>query len=228
MKETFIIRTEWFDAISELQPKEQAIILNNLFNFHLGNDDLIDLDIFSVKLVWKLIQPNLTRNIEKYDNKRNASRENGKLGGRPRKNLNNEQVIDIEENKKPKNNLKNLNNPKVNAEKPNNPIVSVSDSVSVSVSVSDSDYFKEIDFAKNLEFKNICLKSMLWQDQVQMKFKRIEIPKMLDKYTNHLSISQVLKSNLKDYKSHFNNWLNKLPEEEKIFKKITTKEMFML
>ncbi|MBK8828866.1 MAG: hypothetical protein IPO26_19930 [Saprospiraceae bacterium] len=41
-KETFIIRTEWYEAISELEPSDQATIFRNLFLYHLsGTNDMV-------------------------------------------------------------------------------------------------------------------------------------------------------------------------------------------
>jgi hypothetical protein len=112
MKDTFIIRTEWYAAITHLSEKEQALILKNLFEFHSGKHENIDTSTLNLTLVWQLIEPNLKRNIDKYDRRCETSKENGKLGGRP---------IGEKKPKKPKN-------------KPNNP-----DSDSDSVSDSDSD-----------------------------------------------------------------------------------------
>jgi len=81
MKETFIIRTEWAASILELDPTDQATILRNLFAYHSGED--VTLDTFGVRIVWKLIEPTLTRNMDTYDRKVQTNRENGKLGGRP-------------------------------------------------------------------------------------------------------------------------------------------------
>lgn len=83
MKDTFIIRTEWADAIFELDPLDQAQIFRNLFYFHQGDEAKIMLNNLTVKLVWKLIQPNLIRNIDSYDKRKETSSQNGKLGGRP-------------------------------------------------------------------------------------------------------------------------------------------------
>jgi len=82
MKETFIIRTEWSEAILDLEPLDQATIFQNLFHFHAGNENLINLSNLSVKLVWKLLLPNLKHNINQYDKRRVTSAENGKKGGR--------------------------------------------------------------------------------------------------------------------------------------------------
>ena len=134
-KETFIIRTEWQDAILQLDPIDQATIFQNLFHYHCGNGNLINLNNLPVKLVWSLILPSIVRNIESYDRRMETSAINGKNGGRPKKDV-----------KKEDNNLdNNLNNlPK--------PIETLSDSDSVFDSVSDSD--SEIgsvsDFKKNI------------------------------------------------------------------------------
>lgn len=84
MKETFIIRTEWANAILELSIEEQAIVVQNLFYFHTDRENLINLKNLSVKLVWSFIEPNLKRNIAAYDRRIETSRENGKKGGRPK------------------------------------------------------------------------------------------------------------------------------------------------
>src|SRR3990172_4569425 len=86
MKDTFILRTEWWDAISELNSEEQAEIIRLLFLYHLEepNFNLNNLINLSVKLVWKMIEPNLKRNIDAYDKRCEQSKKNGKLGGRPK------------------------------------------------------------------------------------------------------------------------------------------------
>lgn len=107
MKETFIIRTEWIAAIEQLDPKDQATIFINLFRYHSGRENLINLNNLQVKLVWALIEPNLKYNVESYDRRRDTSRENGKRGGRPEKNLNkpnnnlNNQTVVLDKTQKP-------------------------------------------------------------------------------------------------------------------------------
>lgn len=89
-KDTFIVRTEWWDAISELQKDEQAEIFRLLFMYHIDEPkiNLNNLSNLSIKLVWKLIEPSLKYNRNQYDKRMETSKENGKKGGRP-KNLNN-------------------------------------------------------------------------------------------------------------------------------------------
>jgi len=83
MKDTFIIRTEWQEAIFELEPLDRATIFENLFHFHAGNNNLINLKNLTVKLVWKIIEPTLKRTSDAYDRRVETSKENGKKGGRP-------------------------------------------------------------------------------------------------------------------------------------------------
>lgn len=111
-KETFIVRTEWMDAILDLSPSNQATIFCNLFYYHADKDNLINLKNPQVKVLWKIIEPSLRRNISRYDKRIETSKENGKMGGRPPK------------PKKPNSKPNNLNNP---------------DSVSVSDSDSDKE-----------------------------------------------------------------------------------------
>ena len=85
MKDSFIVRNEWWSAIKELSAENQATIFQNLFLFHTENKNLINLDNLEVKLVWLLIEPSLVRSITAYNDRVVASRENGKKGGRPKK-----------------------------------------------------------------------------------------------------------------------------------------------
>ena len=126
MKDTFIIRTEWWPAISKLNDTQKAKILTNLFNFH--SDGEVDLSDPLIELVWSFIEPNLMRNIANYDKRVKIAAENGSKGGRPKANGNqNNQVGFLGFDKKP---IETLND---------NVSVSVSDNVSVSESVSVSD-----------------------------------------------------------------------------------------
>jgi hypothetical protein len=111
-KETFIIRTEWWDAISKLNEIEQANILKNLFRYHINSDEELEKISLSVELVWSLILNNLKFNINKYDKRRETSAENGAKGGRPPK------------PKKPNN-------------KPNKPIITLTDTVTDIETVSE-------------------------------------------------------------------------------------------
>jgi hypothetical protein len=124
MKDTFILRSEWWPAISKLNDTQKAIILSNLFKFH--SDGEVDLSDALVELVWSFIEPNLIRNIASYEDRVKKASENGKKGGRPKSEENlNKGLAFSETNKKLIESL--------------NVSVSVSDNVSVNESDSVSD-----------------------------------------------------------------------------------------
>lgn len=136
MKETFIVRTEWYAAISKLSENEQAALFKDLFEYHLGNLNNLSVNLnnpsLNLVLVWNLIEPNLQRNINSYDKRKETSKLNGSLGGRPPKEP----------------------NPKPN--KPKKPNETLSDSVSdikkklikKKISFEDCDIYDKQEFAK--------------------------------------------------------------------------------
>jgi hypothetical protein len=143
MKETFIIRTEWYESIGLISVEEQAEIFRNLFLYHLGEE--LTFSTLNVKMFFSLIIPNLARNISEYDKRRDTSAKNGILGGRPKK-----------ENKKP-------NKPNSITYKPNETLsVIVTDSVSVIDTVLDNvidNDLKEKNIKKEFfDFSNLDLK----------------------------------------------------------------------
>jgi hypothetical protein len=154
MKDTFIIRTEWWPAISKLNDTQKAKILTNLFNFH--SDGEVDLSDPLIELVWSFIEPNLMRNIANYDKRVKIAAENGSKGGRPKANGNlNNQVGFLASDKKP---IETLND---------SVSVSVSDNVSESVSVSVSDKNRTpareefLSFCKSLDIDYESLKETI-------------------------------------------------------------------
>jgi len=154
IKETFIIRTEWYDAISELSSEDRLIFFDNLFHYHRGNYNLINLNNLTVKLVWKLIEPDLARNIEKYDKRCETSARNGALGGRPRK------------DGKPNKNLNKPNKADGLKEKPNNPEY-------------DLEYEYDLDSDNNLYpfelFWNLYDKKVGKKDKVKKKWEKLNV-----------------------------------------------------
>jgi hypothetical protein len=187
MKETFILRTEWYDSIQEFTIEEKAEILDLLFMYHLEkpNNNLINLNNRAVKLVWKIIEPNLKRNIEAYDSRRETSVENGKKGGRPN----------------------NLNKPK----KPN-VTLSVSDSVFVSDSVSDSvsDNESESELIKALNSQSQISNAKPQLLNAEIKFPCIHLTpeqlKPMERFSDKTK-NEILK--------HFNTFLQKMVDNHK-------------
>jgi len=176
-KETFIIRTEWYEAISELSDSDKLMLFDNLFHYHMGNINLINLNNLTVKLVWKLIEPTLVRNIESYDKRRETSARNGALGGR--------------KPNKPK-------KPDGLEEKPNNHD-SVSVYVSDSVSVLDSDLKEKEIIEKSLIFPftsdlffekwNLLISTPKWKGKVSQSLQ-ISL-ETLSKYDEAFAIEMI-------------------------------------
>jgi len=126
MKDTFILRTEWYSALETLTEKGKSQILDALFLLHLGRETEINIKDPSAKLCWSFMEPS----INYYSKKYNASVENGKKGGRP---------ITQEKPKITQDNLKVIEGKtlRLESEKPKpNLTVYVSDNVSVSEGVS--------------------------------------------------------------------------------------------
>ncbi len=73
----------WKSQVDILNDKELRRFINNLIQYHDGGD--IELKSKTDKLVWNGILPALEVNDLKYQSKVEASRENGKKGGRPPK-----------------------------------------------------------------------------------------------------------------------------------------------
>jgi hypothetical protein len=71
---------------------------------------------------------------------------------------------------------------------------------------------------KNKVFVDDCLSSNQWLDTVAMQNKRsvFKIRQMLLDFERHLIQIQEQKTDLKEFKKHFVNWLKKQPNESKM------------
>lgn len=94
-KDSFVFYRSFYESIKKLDKEVQLEIYNAICNYSL-NDEVIDLSPVA-DAIFTLIKPNIDNATKRY----NASVENGKKGGRPKKN---------ENLKKPNENLKKPNN----------------------------------------------------------------------------------------------------------------------
>jgi len=85
-KLSFMFYLNWKDQIDELDDQELRRLINNLINYHKGEEVVLETKID--KLVWQGILPGLQANESKYAKRGEANRENGKLGGAPKGNQN--------------------------------------------------------------------------------------------------------------------------------------------
>jgi hypothetical protein len=84
MRETFVLRTEWYSNFEELEVKDKAELLDAIFLYNLDRESEINFTSPMSKMCWNFIRPTID-----YHNKRyHASVENGKKGGAPKGNNN--------------------------------------------------------------------------------------------------------------------------------------------
>lgn len=127
-----LLKMSWNTSIKMLSIKERGEVLTNIFNYHTG-EKLLPLSKMAQMFFSTAIEV-FEYNIEKYQSKVSANRENGLKGGRPKLNSRN----------KTKDASGNPNNPEGFAENPNNPKDKARDKVIDTSKAIDSDTEKEI------------------------------------------------------------------------------------
>lgn len=101
----------WKSQVDILNDKELRRFINNLIQYHDGGE--IELKSKTDKLVWNGILPALEVNDSKYKSRVEASRENGKKGGRPPKEPETQETKQVfEKPKEPDNSEKKIVNSK--------------------------------------------------------------------------------------------------------------------
>ena len=83
---SFILYTEQWPAISLLNDVQRSTLMQAIFALH-GACTMPELDDMT-KAIFLLMKPRFEENRDRYATKCEANRENGKKGGRPRKNKN--------------------------------------------------------------------------------------------------------------------------------------------
>lgn len=86
MTESFVLYSEQWPAISLLNDAQRSCLMQAIFALH-GACEMPELDDIT-KAIFLLMKPRFESNREKYEQKCEQNRENGKKGGRPRKNEN--------------------------------------------------------------------------------------------------------------------------------------------
>jgi hypothetical protein len=83
--ENLLIYGSIFDALDDLTNEEAGVLFKALNAFRKGEE--VEFEDRYLKGLWKGIKPNLDNVKANYDNKVKANQENGKKGGRPKKEL---------------------------------------------------------------------------------------------------------------------------------------------
>ena len=164
-KKSFIAYTDWKDTFDALPDDKAGKLIKFIYAY--VNDENPKTEDVLINAVFANIKNTLKRDLVKYEARGDRSRENGKLGGRP-KNL-----------EKPSGLNKNLDKPR----KPDSDSVSVNDSVNVNEKKD-----KEHSFAKALDNYGYCLKltsaKKEWDDMTEEEIQKaqLHIPKFRKKY----------------------------------------------
>lgn len=217
MKKSFVLYLDQYEVVKKLNKEQKAILFDNLFLYNLGEDIKIDDPL--VDIVFTVFKTTFDRDKEKWLRKADANRENGKKGGRPKKNKNN--ALDETHNnpENPDGYLKTHDNPT----KPKKAV-----SGSVSVNVSDSVTLVEVIDKTQIEFdcfwmtygkkkdKNKCLKKwkLLKEDEKEKIFNCV--------------YDYVLSTPDPQYRKNPLTWLNGKCWEDEIIepKKTVTKPLY--
>ena len=80
---SFLFYTSWKEQIEEMNDDELRRFINNLINYHTGDE--VELITRIDKFIWNGVLPALIKNQSNWNRKRTAAIENGKKGGRPSK-----------------------------------------------------------------------------------------------------------------------------------------------
>ncbi len=105
----------WKSQLDILTDKELRRFINNLISWH--QDESVELKTKTDLLVWNGVIPALKVNDDKWNSRADKSRENGKLGGRPKKEITQETQQVISKPKEPVNSKWLIDNGEMEREK---------------------------------------------------------------------------------------------------------------
>jgi hypothetical protein len=105
----------WKSQLDILTDKELRRFINNLISWH--QDESVELKTKTDLLVWNGVIPALKVNDDKWNSRADKSRENGKLGGRPKKEITQETQQVISKPKEPVNSKWLIDNGEMEIEK---------------------------------------------------------------------------------------------------------------
>lgn len=200
-KKSFVIYCDLIDAIDHLTTLEKGELFVHLLDY--VNDKNPVMENRMLMGTWKHIEQSLKRDLVKYESRADRSRENGKLGGRP----------------------KNLDKPSglnKNPDEPKEPV-----SVTDTDTVTDTDSVNEKDIKYNILFDlfwSAYDKKVGHKDKLMVKFKTLsesDIGLIMD-YIPRYKMSRPEKQYRKDPSTFLNNkgWLDEiiLPAVKKVKK----------
>ena len=170
---SFMFYTSWSSQLDVLSDKELRRFIENLISFHRGTE--VNLKSKPDKLVWNGVLPALILNDKKYQETVERNRENGKKGGRPKK--------EAAETEKPNGFIENLYKTDGFKEKPKKP-----DNSKVEIDNSKREIDNSIKTTGNRELNTENCKDVIveteevneYQQQVFDNWKNSRIKKLKD------------------------------------------------
>ena len=170
---SFMFYTSWSSQLEVLSDKELRRFIENLISFHRGTG--VNLKSKPDKLVWNGVLPVLILNDKKYQETVERNRENGKKGGRPKK--------EAAETEKPNGFIENLYKTDGFKEKPKKP-----DNSKVEIDNSKREIDNSIKTTGNRELNTENCKDVIveteevneYQQQVFDNWKNSRIKKLKD------------------------------------------------
>ena len=156
MRKSFVFYLSWRELIDSLTDEELRRFMNNLISWHQNEE--IELTSKSESAIWSLIEPALVVNENKWNSRAGASRENGKLGGRPPKPKITQQVF--EEPTKPVNSKELIDNRKKINEN-SEMLIEETKEINDNTGISQAEYYRK---------RIIELESKLVQEYPHYKF----------------------------------------------------------
>ena len=215
-KKKVVVYTDWLQNFEDLTDEELGKLMRHFFEYI--NDLNPVLEDRLLKIAWKPLENTLKRDLKKWESFVDKQKENGSKGGRP-KSTQKTQAFNQEPKKADSDNVSDsVNESEIN----NNNNKSQNSIFDIEVNESTDDEFtpsikKDIQEALRLEkinnsiFTKECKKYTAWSESVAMT-NRISVDVLnifLDTFEAHLINYGEQKRSLKDFKSHFNNWLSK-------------------
>ena len=221
MKDTFILKTKYGSIINRLSDKQAGVLFKMLFNYVENGANAGSTDE-RVDMAFEFIKMDLDAFSESYQKKVEANKENGKRGGNPNfvkgksnpyyKGKDNPNITED-----------NQTLPKITEDNPNDNVNdndNDNDDKDTSAITDEKKYYssdngviKSISELKRdyLNDENLCnaiIKNLKIVDK-NMLSERLEV------FNQHLELQGERLKEVRDYRSHFKNWLKKSQEVAK-------------
>ena len=221
MKDTFILKTKYGSIINRLSDKQAGVLFKMLFNYVENGANAGSTDE-RVDMAFEFIKMDLDAFSESYQKKVEANKENGKRGGNPNfvKGKSNPYY---KEKDNPNITEDNRTLPKITEDNPNDNVndnVNDNDDKDASAITDEKKYYssdngviKSISELKRdyLNDENLC-------NAIIKNLKVIDknmISEQLEAFNQHLELQGERLKEVRDYRTHFKNWLKKRQEVAK-------------